>query len=138
MATGNDIESVLDNGLVLRATAGHYVPIGGSTFLNAMPHKMQELSIGDKMWFLSINHDKPSVAYITAINVVQDEGHMSLHTASDHDGVVVDGVVAHKFTDHFPVRSVLVYKVVNTVPHMATTMLPISISGMVVSFLNVC
>ena len=46
------------NGLVLRATAGHYVPVGGDTIVQAVPQQMHELSIGTELWVLLTSHDK--------------------------------------------------------------------------------
>lgn len=65
---------------------------------------------------------------------MQHEGHFSLHTASD--GIGIDGVVAHEFTSHFPSRSVSLYKSVNTLPVIVTSMLPPIISKPVVSWLD--
>ena len=128
------VECALDNGLVLRATAGHYVPAGGDTVVQAVPQQMRELSVGMKLWVLLTSQDTPSAAYITTISNVQHEGHFSVHTASD--GIVVDGVVAHEFSKHFPSRSVSLYKVVNTLPVMVTNMLPTLISKPVVTWLD--
>lgn len=131
---GQFLEIHLDSHHTLKASAGHYIPVGGQTIAMSSPHSMAELAVGDKLWVLPDNASEPVPAYVTKINKIDDQGGYKVHTASD--GIVVDGVVAHEHSDNFPVRSTQVYKAVNYLPWLATMLLPLSVSQMVVYLLE--
>jgi len=127
------VEVALDNNATLRATAGHYIPVGGRTFAKSSPLLMEEVVVGDKMWVLPDHNTFPVAAYIVSVSHVQDKGRYKVHTASD--GIIVNGVVAHEHSNNFPFRSVSVYKVVNFLPWAVTVAFPPSVSKtLVLSF----